>query len=407
MQQKTATNILLYGECLCLLHCQHLYSLGKITQTICIPSKIQKISQWNKCSTYLRNWHSKNQTRSMEQIQLPGNTFHGSIYLWFSMKKLSVSCTQRSTNSQILYYAFERWTRTHNQTLHGKTDWRGSKVHQGTEHWTKLMVNHWNSSEIFCHDSPHCSCAAKVQKFLSRLSVEPEKFTGRIILMSMFNDISWGSKDNKKECKSSAQLVFLYAKRFGARQWSFLGPGLEKKWYFTSEDSPQGEWDRIAEHMMLTFAESKHPVFRSTSPLSRGVLKSKGGGKMSIHYCNDPGTIETVFRTFFVNKLSIYGAVADMREECESYHDRTGRPDVEKQSNPLFVPSVMKTHTPLTDDSAQQEEDLLQRYKERFKSYHNKIEWVNFVLMQDSWPQFKSDSISWWKTLKNSHNSQI
>ena len=38
----------------------------------------------------------------------------------------------------------------------------------------------------------------KVQESLSRLSVTPEKFTGRIIFMSMFNDISWGSKDNKK-----------------------------------------------------------------------------------------------------------------------------------------------------------------------------------------------------------------
>ena len=36
------------------------------------------------------------------------------------------------------------------------------------------------------------------------------------------------------------------------------------------------------------------------------------------------------------------------------------------------------------------------------KSYHNKIEWLNFVLMQDSWPQLKSDSISWRKPLKNS-----
>ena len=25
-------------------------------------------------------------------------------------------------------------------------------------------------------------------------------------------------------------------------QWSFLGPGSEKKWYSSSEDSPQGEW---------------------------------------------------------------------------------------------------------------------------------------------------------------------
>ena len=66
-------------------------------------------------------------------------------------------------------------------------------------------------------------------------------------------------------------------KRFGAGQWSILGRGSEKKWYSIGEDSPQGEWDRIAEQMMLTFAESKHPIFRS-SPLSRGVLKSKGGG---------------------------------------------------------------------------------------------------------------------------------
>ena len=31
----------------------------------------------------------------------------------------------------------------------------------------------------------------KVQELLLRLSVSPEKFTGRIIFMSMFNDISW------------------------------------------------------------------------------------------------------------------------------------------------------------------------------------------------------------------------
>ena len=95
--------------------------------------------------------------------------------------------------------------------------------------------------------------------------------------MSMFNDISWGSKDNKNEFESSAQLVSLYAKRFGAGQRSFLGPGSEKKWYSISEDSPLGEWDRVAEQMMIKFEESGHPIFRAASPLSRGVLKSKGG----------------------------------------------------------------------------------------------------------------------------------
>ena len=41
------------------------------------------------------------------------------------------------------------------------------------------------------------------------------------------------------------------------------------------------------------------------------------------------------------------------------------------------------------------------------KSYHNKTDWANFVVMQDSWLQLKSDSISWRKTLKNSHSSRI
>ena len=72
-----------------------------------------------------------------------------------------------------------------------------------------------------------------------------------------------------------------------------------RKWYSVGENSPQGEWDRIAEQMMLTFAESQHPVFRSTSPFSRGVLKSKGG-KLSIHKCADTETIETVFAHLFL-----------------------------------------------------------------------------------------------------------
>ena len=80
--------------------------------------------------------------------------------------------------------------------------------------------------------------------------------------MSMFNDISWGSRDNKVECESNANLVSLCARRFGAGQWSFLGPCSEKKWYSISEDSTQGEWDKMAEKMMVKFAESGHPVFR-------------------------------------------------------------------------------------------------------------------------------------------------
>ena len=54
----------------------------------------------------------------------------------------------------------------------------------------------------------------KVQEFLSNMSVEPEDFTGRIIFMSMFNDISWRSEDNEQECELSAKLVSIFAIRF-------------------------------------------------------------------------------------------------------------------------------------------------------------------------------------------------
>ena len=111
--------------------------------------------------------------------------------------------------------------------------------------------------------------------------------------------------------------------------WSWFR---EKVVYSISEHSPQGEWDKMAEKIMVTLAESGHPVFRATSPLFRGVLKSKGGGKLSIHYCADRETIENIFRIIIsVNQLSLHGAVAEMCEEYETLHDRTGQPVVGEQ----------------------------------------------------------------------------
>ena len=109
-----------------------------------------------------------------------------------------------------------------------------------------------------------------------------------------------------------------------------------------------------------------HPRGRATSPLSRGTLKSKGGGKLSKHYCADGDTIETVFRTIIsVNLLSIYGAVSDLCEEYSSCHTRTGRPVLAEQSDPLFAPAnfLIMTPGPLIEIPAQ--EILLQKYQER------------------------------------------
>ena len=113
----------------------------------------------------------------------------------------------------------------------------------------------------------------------------------------------------------------VFARRFGIGQWPFIGPGSEKKWY-SSENSPQEAWDDIEEHMLLEFAESGHHIFRATTPLSRGQLKSKARGKLSIHFAADGDTIDTIYRIILsINQLSVYGAVAAICEEFESHQD--------------------------------------------------------------------------------------
>ena len=90
----------------------------------------------------------------------------------------------------------------------------------------------------------------RIINLLSSLGQSPETFTRRILFMSMFNDISCEKKGNKEECLKYADFVATFARRFGIGQWSFIGPGSEKKWY-PSENSPHGAWDHVAEDMLL------------------------------------------------------------------------------------------------------------------------------------------------------------
>ena len=96
---------------------------------------------------------------------------------------------------------------------------------------------------------------------------------------------------------------------------SFLGPGSEKKWYGTYDRKPDGSWNRTAEKMLQNFRDSGHPVFRCTSPLERGQLRSKGGGKTTIYFTEERKILSCASRMVIsVNQLSLYGAVADMIE---------------------------------------------------------------------------------------------
>ena len=165
---------------------------------------------------------------------------------------------------------------------------------------------------------------------------------------------------------ANAGVVKVLARRFGVGHWSFIGPGSEKKLY-SAENSPQGAWDHIADEMLLEFAESGNPTFRATTPLSRGILKSKGHGKLSIHFAADELTIETIFRNIISdNQLSVYGAVAAFCEEFENHQDGSGEPEI--LIGQSIVLGEIKAEVPLQNENSSNHQILWQQYEERIKS---------------------------------------
>ena len=121
---------------------------------------------------------------------------------------------------------------------------------------------------------------------------------------------------------------------------------------------------KVAEVMMLNFPDG-HPVFRATSALERGELKSKGVEKKSIHFNGSEETVELILRIVIsANQLSIYGAVVDLCEEFD--------PDSRNQTERGICESlVIPTEIPNTDAISQSSTslaqwDLLQEYERKF-----------------------------------------
>ena len=132
------------------------------------------------------------------------------------------------------------------------------------------------------------------------------------------------------------------------------------------ENSPQGIWNSLEDEMLLELAESGCPIFRATTPFLRGSLISEGHGKLSMHFAADQETIWTIFRIIlFANQLSLYGAVANMCEEFEPHHERTGKSDVLMGQS--ITLSEIQAKVPLVNDIPEHQNLQLQIYAERIK----------------------------------------
>ena len=95
--------------------------------------------------------------------------------------------------------------------------------------------------------------------------------------------------------------------------------------------------------------------------------KSKGHGKLSIHFVADEFTIDTIFRIILsVNQLSIYGAVAAICEEFESHQDGSGEPEILMGQS--IVLGEIKAQVPLQNENSMNHQILWQQYIERIES---------------------------------------
>ena len=254
--------------------------------------------------------------RSIIWTTFNGERIHGDNCHWLVMKQLSIFSAQKSTSSQILCCALEWSINIRNPTKFGRKGLKGSRPTKATETMTVSMESRLNSSGTSSQDSQRCSSAVKSMIYWATWEKHQKLSQEEFYLFQCSMTSLVTEKAIKKKSLANARVVKVLAKEFGIGQLSFIGPGSEKKWYSAEENSPRGVWDRIADEMLLEFAESGHPIFRATTPLSTGILKSKGHRKLSIHFTADYPTIETVFRIIIsANQLSIYGAVANICEE--------------------------------------------------------------------------------------------
>ena len=191
----------------------------------------------------------KNYSENLHSIKNTGKWFCMETFIFDWCRRSRQSLARKGLRIFRFCVCFGKMSENPLSILVWWTSWCGSKVHHNTEFCTQMMVSHGIRVEYFPGFTTLQLCY-KVQEFMSKWTYNQK------ISLDGLSSCRCSTKENKQECESSAHLVSIYAKRFSPGRWSFLGPGSEKKWYSTIGCKPQGEWDRVAELMMLKFGES-------------------------------------------------------------------------------------------------------------------------------------------------------
>ena len=96
--------------------------------------------------------------------------------------------------------------------------------------------------------------------------------------------------------------------------------------------------------MTIEFSKTAHPIFRASSALERGELRSRGGGKKTFHFNGSEQNVELILRTVIsANQLGILGAVADMCREVSKDNMASGTPEAHDPLESMDIPTEPPT----------------------------------------------------------------
>ena len=175
----------------------------------------------------------------------------------------------------------------------------------------------------------------KINDLLSDLGRTPETFTGKILFLTMSNDISC---DRKKATKMNAWQMPespKYLREDLVLDWSFIGPVLKRS-----------------------------GVLKRIVPKELGIILRK---KCCWNSHADQDTVDTIYRIILsVNQLSFYGAGATICEEFEHHQDRTGQPVILVGQS--IVLGEVKSEAFLHDEDPMNDQIIWQQYIQQVES---------------------------------------
>ena len=286
----------------------HSLSGGSSRKKLWSELKICEESSLENCGTAFQGnrrggqWSDRNHWHNFQDLRwMSASLLHSRAYQYFIAKACVFS-------DSVLFFGkmadnpVESWRR--------QIQWYSDNNNM-SKNWIELMDYLWNSGGRFSQDSQQWEFSIRFNRWWENYSVNQRtSWAGSSSCQCL---TTWCGMQKRKWwiVLKNAKTIKEYAEIFLRCHWSFLAPGSEKKWYGTCDDKPDGFLDRT-----LLRGDSGHPIFRCTSALERGDLRSKGGGKTSVHFNGSTKNIELLFQVVIsVNEVSIDGAVADMIEE--------------------------------------------------------------------------------------------